>query len=403
MSSQRPDRRGFLRGTIGAAAAGAWMTSCGNGDGASTDTTDAGAGESSLPDGLDPADFQVHQENPLVLEGKREHQRGLITPTDKVFVRGNLPLPSASILDDRAAWSFEVSGVANPRAVTVGELQRMRPITVAAVLQCSGNGRKYFPHGASGSPWGVGAAANVIWTGVRVADVIDALGGPKGDGLKYLTGSGGETLPEGFDDAARAERSVPMERALEEGILALQMNGEPLTLAHGGPVRLVVPGYYGVNNVKFVRALALTAEQSTVRMQQKSYRVRPVGEGSSPDQPSMYEMNVKSWITGPLDTAASGQLQVTGVAFSGQAPIESVEVTTDGGATWSRAELVGPDLGRYAWRTFALPWDAAAGTHMLASRATDANGNVQPEMPPQNERGYAHNGWRDPAVSVEIA
>ena len=166
--------------------------------------------------------------------------------------------------------------------MTVGELQRMRPITVAAVLQCSGNGRKYFPHGASGSPWGVGAAANVIWSGVRVADVIDALGGPKGEGLKYLTGSGGEILPEGFDDAARAERSVPMERALAEGILALQMNGEPLTLAHGGPVRLVVPGFYGVNNVKFLRALALTAEQSTVRMQQKSYRVRRSGRAVAP-------------------------------------------------------------------------------------------------------------------------
>lgn len=399
MSSERPDRRGFLRGTIGAAAAGAWMTSCGDGS-----TTDGAATEApGLPDGLDAADFQVHQANPLVLEGKREHQRGLVTPTDKVFVRGNLPLPPASILEDRASWSIEVGGVANPRAVTVGELQRMRPITVAAVLQCSGNGRKYFPHGASGSPWGVGAAANVIWSGVRVADVIDALGGPKGEGLKYLTGSGGEILPEGFDDAARAERSVPMERALAEGILALQMNGEPLTLAHGGPVRLVMPGFYGVNNVKFVRALALTAEQSTVRMQQKSYRVRPVGEGSSPDQPSMYEMNVKSWITGPLGTAAAGPLQVTGVAFSGESPIESVEVTTDGGATWSRAELVGPDLGPYAWRTFAYPWDAAAGTHMLASRATDRNGSVQPEIPPQNERGYGHNGWRDPAVTVEIA
>lgn len=399
MSSERPDRRGFLRGTLGAAAAGAWMTSCGNGA-----TTDDSATEvPGLPDGLDPADFQVHQENPLVLEGKREHQRGLVTPTDKVFVRGNLPLPPASILDDRAAWTIDVGGVANPRAVTVGELQRMRPITVAAVLQCSGNGRKYFPHGASGSPWGVGAAANVIWSGVRVADVIDALGGPKGEGLTYLTGSGGEILPEGFDDAARAERSIPMERALAEGILALQMNGEPLTLAHGGPVRLVVPGFYGVNNVKFLRALALTAEQSTVRMQQKSYRVRPVGEGSSPDQPSMYEMNVKSWITGPLGTAAAGPLQVTGVAFSGESPIESVEVTTDGGASWSRAELVGPDLGPYAWRTFSYPWDAAAGTHMLASRATDRNGSVQPEIPPQNERGYAHNGWRDPAVTVEIA
>ena len=351
MSSERPDRRGFLRGTLGAAAAGAWMTSCGNGA-----TTDDSATEvPGLPDGLDPADFQVHQENPLVLEGKREHQRGLVTPTDKVFVRGNLPLPPASILDDRAAWTIDVGGVANPRAVTVGELQRMRPITVAAVLQCSGNGRKYFPHGASGSPWGVGAAANVIWSGVRVADVIDALGGPKGEGLTYLTGSGGEILPEGFDDAARAERSIPMERAIAEGILALQMNGEPLTLAHGGPVRLVVPGFYGVNNVKFLRA---SRWPGAVRSHAAEELPRaPVGGAAAPTHP--YEMNVKSWITGP--ELRPPVRQVTGIAFSGESPIESVEVTPDGGATsrqWGRprplrlADLLVP-VGRRRWHPHA--------------------------------------------------
>lgn len=405
MSSERidrPDRRGFLRGSLGAAAAGALMTSCGDSKGGASSTAPADEGP-GLPDGLEVEDFLMHQSAPLALEGRREHQRGLITPTDKVFVRANLPFPEATVLDDPDAWSFEITGVASPRTMTVGELKRMRPITVAAVLQCSGNGRKFFPHGASGSPWGVGAAANVLWTGVRLGDVVEALGGPQGNGLRFVNGSGGETLPEGVDESARAERSIPIEKALRDGILAWQMNGEALTLSHGGPLRLFVPGYYGVNHVKFVKRLALSADESNARMQAKSYRVRPVGESSSTEQPSMYEMNVKSWITGPLERTAAGARQVTGVAFSGGTPIDSVEVTTDGGTTWSRAELIGPDLGPFAWRTFSMPWEAKAGTHVLASRATDRDGKTQPETPEQNERGYAHNGWRDPAVTVEIA
>ena len=118
----------------------------------------------------------------------------------------------------------------------------------------------------------------------------------------------------------------------------------------------------------------------------------------------MWRMNVKSWIDAPLgtDTVAAGEIEITGVAFSGEAPIEAVEVSADGGATWQQAELLGEDLGRYAWRRFSLKWNAPKGTHTLSSRARDASGSVQPELRLENARGYAHNGWRDPSVTVQV-
>jgi hypothetical protein len=119
-------------------------------------------------------------------------------------------------------------------------------------------------------------------------------------------------------------------------------------------------------------------------------------------------MNVKSWITGPIEDAPSdaplkaGLQTVRCVAFCGTSEVASVEISTDGGATWTAAEAQGEAMGPYAWREFSIKWNATAGKHMLASRATDAEGNVQPKLRLENERGYAHNGWFDPGVRVEI-
>ena len=347
-----------------------------------------------------PLDFIAHGE--MTLETRRELLNGLVTPSDQLFVRGNLGFPNESILEDRDGWTLEVEGVGSPKSLTLADLKGIGHTTTAAVLQCSGNGRKFFEHGPSGSPWGVGAAGNVLWTGVALREVIDALGGVAG-GAKFITGTGGEDVPADIERTVIVERSVPIEPAMENALLAWDMNSEPLSLSHGGPLRLVVPGYYGVNNVKYLKKLAATTEESDAKIQQTSYRVRPIGADGAPDQPSMWDMNVKSWVSSPLASRTAGKTHVTGVAFSGQAPIESVEVSTDGGGTWSDAELVGPDLGPFAWRQFALAWDARPGEHTLASRARDAAGNVQPELRVENHRGYKHNGWRDPAVTIAIS
>ncbi|MEM6490221.1 MAG: molybdopterin-dependent oxidoreductase, partial [Pseudomonadota bacterium] len=269
------------------------------------------------------------------------------------------------------------------------------------VLQCSGNGRGFFAHETSGSQWLTGAAGNVMWTGVPVSSVVAALGGVVG-GAQYMTGTGGENIPAGLDPLTlMVERSVPIE-AHGQALLAWELNGEPLPLAHGGPLRLVVPGYYGVNNVKHIKRLAFTEEQSMAKIQQSGYRMREVGASGAPEQPSMFQMNVKSWITHPLLEASTGRVLINGVAMGGTETLARIEVSLDGGERWAEAEFLGPDLGPYAWRPFMLAADLPAGTHVLASRATTVGGATQPEDFPPNHRGYGHNGWSAHAVEVTV-
>lgn len=392
-------RRHFLVGSAGAAGAIAAVGVAG------FDPREAFAQEAkALPGYADWKDADaviVHSENTIEMKRGAGGTSG-ITPSDGLYVRNNITAPGEEILADRDAWEVSVEGVRNPRTMTLGELRTLGIETVATVLQCSGNGRGFFDHEASGTQWTVGAAGCVLWSGVPVRAVVEELGGV-GDGLRFMTSTGGETIPEGLDPkTVVVERSVPME-AMENAILAWEMNGEPIPLAHGGPLRVVVPGYYGVNNVKYVKRLAFTETESDAKIQTSGYRIRPVGVSGAPDQPSMWEMTVKSWITHPLMDAATGRVQIHGVAFGGARAVQGVEVSIDGGETWQQARFVGPDLGRYAWRPFVLEAELQPGTHTIASRATDAEGNVQPEDFEPNERGYGHNGWRAHAVDVTVS
>lgn len=343
----------------------------------------------------------VHTE--LTLETERGAiGTSVITPNDVVYVRNNLTPPPQEVLDDRDAWEVAFEGVAEPRTMTVGEMKGLGIETVATVLQCSGNGRGLYDHEASGTQWITGAAGCIIWSGVPLRAVAEELGGVT-DGAKFITGTGGETIPEGLDPKDLiVERSVPVE-VLEHAILAWEMNGEPIPIAHGGPLRLIIPGYYGVNNVKYVKKLAFTQVESDASIQVSSYRVRPVGVDGAADQPSMWEMKVKSWITHPLMDTKSGRVMVNGVAFGGIDPVEKVEVSIDDGETWEEAEFVGPDLGRFAWRPFVLSIDLEPGTHTIMSRATDTQGHVQEEVSEPNHRAYDYRGWRKLAVEVTVA
>ncbi|MBO6849060.1 MAG: molybdopterin-dependent oxidoreductase [Marinobacter sp.] len=327
---------------------------------------------------------------------------GVITPSDRLFVRNNLPAPADDIATDPDAWEVRIEGVKKPTTLTVGDLKRMGVTTVASVLQCSGNGRAFFPHGASGTQWSVGAAGCVLWTGVALKDVVEALGGAADD-ARYITSTGGETLPDGLDPkTVMVERSVPT-KAMETALLAWEMNDEALPVTHGGPLRMVVPGYFGVNNVKYVKTVAFTENQTDAKIQASGYRVRDVGVKGSPDQPSMWDMNVKSWVTAPLENGRKGRNMIYGVAFGGTVALSKVEVSVDGGRNWKEARFLGPDLGPYAWRPFVMATDLAAGEHRIVSRATDAEGNTQPEERTENERGYGHNGWKDHGVTVAVA
>lgn len=325
-----------------------------------------------------------------------------ITPAEYLYIRNNLPAPDASIVANRDAWQVAFEGVRNPRTLTVAELKSIGVETVATVLQCSGNGRGYFPSKPSGTPWTVGAAGCVLWSGVPLRFVVESLGGAA-PGMNWLTGTGGEKLPDNVDPLTLVERSVAI-RAMNDALLAWEMNGAPLSLAHGGPLRLVVPGYFGVNNVKYVKRIALTANESQAKIQQTGYRMTPLGAQSKASEPSVQELNVKSFITGPAGDhqVKAGVVYVTGVAFSGLQPIRRVEISSDGGRNWIEAPFVGIDLGRFAWRQFAMPLRMSAGNYVLVSRATDAAGNVQPEQRFENAHGFSNNSWKDPAVLLTV-
>jgi sulfite oxidase len=391
----RVSRRGVLLGSTGAIAAGVFASP--------SIAEKAVESPKPLPDSLTWKNADaliVHSAN--TIETKREVVGSAgITPLDELFVRNNIAPPPASIMDDPDAWQLSVEGVKAPRALSVADLKKLGIETVASVLQCSGNGRAFFKHKASGTPWQVGAAGCVLWTGVPLRAVAAELGGVL-EGRKFITGTGGEVIPEGLDPKSlMVERSVPLD-ALDTALLAWEVNGKPIPLAHGGPLRFVVPGFFGVNNVKYIKKLAFTETESDSKIQKSGYRVRGVGVKGAPDQPSMWQMPVKSWIRDPLATSTPGRVPIRGIAFGGAGGVKKVEVSVDGGKTWSEASLVGPDLGPYAWRTFAYTADLKAGSHEIACRATDTAGETQPEIMEENERGYRHNGWRSHAVTVTV-
>lgn len=347
----------------------------------------------------------IHSAN--TMETKRSaFGSGIITPLDRLFVRNNISPPSEDIVADPDVWPISIEGVKNPVNLTVAELKTLGMSSVAMVLQCSGNGRAYFPSKPSGTQWTVGAAGCVVFTGVPVKTVLEHVGGIV-ESAKYMTGTGGEPIPEGLDaNTIQVERSVPLE-GIEDAILAWEINGEPIPLAHGGPLRLVIPGYTGVNNVKYIKRLAFTEDQSKANIQQSSYRLAPMGEKGAPTQASVWTMPVKSWITYPAgepdQKVKAGKVQIQGLAMGGTSDVTGVEVSVDGGKNWQKAEFIGPDLGPYAWRQFVLSTDLKAGDYTIASRATNKAGDTQPVERQENNRGYLNNSWVDHQLTVTVA
>jgi len=346
----------------------------------------------------------VHSANTIEMR-RGATGNGALTTLNQLYVRNNLAPPSADIVVKADEWVVQIAGVRHPKALTVRELKSMRTENLAMVLQCSGNGRGMFPSKPSGTPWQVGAAGCVMWTGVPVRDLVHAAGGLL-PGMLFMSGTGGEVLPAGIDARSRVERSVPA-AALENAVLAWEINGQPIPLAHGGPLRLVVPGFTGVNSVKYVKKLTFTAAESDAFIQQTDYRMTPAAEASvRPSDPSVWQMPPKSWINMPLAgdaNAPDGTLVIRGVAFAGVNAVKQVDASVDGGVTWQRATLVGPDLGRFAWRQFELPVQLPAGRYVLVSRVTDVSGNVQVENRVENKAGYLNSSWRDHAVSITVA
>ena len=308
------------------------------------------------------------------------------TPAEAVYVRNNLTEPE---LPD--SWSVEVAGTKMPRLLSIGELFGNHPrVELTTVLQCAGNGRRRLPTPAAGVQWDLGGMACVDWSGVRLADVVAAAGGVSTE-APYLTVLGSDAAP---DDPARVERSVPAADALADAILADRLNGDPLPSIHGRPVRFVMPGYFAVNSVKWVRRIAFTDRESTADIQTVRYRKVPPGEEPSPNNPSLWAIGPTAVIVAAEPGA--GCVTVSGVAFSGGDAIEGVDLTADGGA-WEPATL-SPDRGRFAWRRFhgVIQADGAA---WVSARCRTGDG-IQPRHSEPNQDGYAVDGWEELAYRL---
>lgn len=318
----------------------------------------------------------VHDTRPLTVECPRVLLGVPVTPTAEMFVRQNLDLPDPAVLADRDAWLVDVGGV----VFTLRELRSMPSVTRRVVMECAGNARNALGRDFAGeTPWGAGAAACVDWTGVALASVLD--GTPPG---RWCTATGADARGRAPDPPPqRVERSIPADKALADGLLVWALNREPIPLAHGGPLRLIVPGWFAVNSVKFLTRIAFGGTESDAEIQRTRYRYRPPGAPLSAAYPTTGPLRVKSLVT----EHRAGR--VRGVAWSGEAPVQRVEVTVDGGSSWCEADL-DEVADPAAWRCFSASVPPSAA---VASRATDAMGAVQPRVAEPNASGYANNGW----------
>jgi DMSO/TMAO reductase YedYZ molybdopterin-dependent catalytic subunit len=306
-------------------------------------------------------------------------------------------------LVDVATWRLEVGGlVERPRSLTLEDLQALPSVTMPVTLECAGNGRAGLDPRPLSQPWLVEAVGTGRWTGVPLRALLDAVG-VRGEAVEVVFGGLDRGVEGGVEQAY--ERSLPLDDpVLDEAFLAYALNGVPLPPQHGFPLRLVVPGWYGMASVKWLARIAAVDAPFTGYQQARGYRLRTSeddpGEPVSRIEPRalMVPPGIPDFMTRQR-FVAPGPVVLEGRAWSGWGPVERVEVSTDGGATWADASVQAP-AGPRAWSRFELSWEAAPGEYELRCRATDATGRRQPGEAPWNVGGYANNAVHRLAVTV---
>ena len=290
-------------------------------------------------------------------------------------------------------WSLTIGGeVEKPYSISLAELSKLEKHSVVNTLECAGNGRSLHDPKVPGVQWGKGAVGNARFTGVRLRDLLQR-GGVKPTG-KHVMFRGADEVP---GNVPPFIRSIPIEKALDEDtLIALDMNGAPLTKHHGFPARAMVPGWIGAASCKWLTEIKVLDKEFVGNFMSPGYRFpnQPVKPGDAvkpEDTHPVTSLNVKSLIVAPLDGSAvrSRTVQIQGVAWAGEAEITRVDVSTDGGATWQPAQL-GHDNARYAWRLWTHKWKAPkSGDYTVMSRATDSQGRTQPATTVWNPSGIS--------------
>lgn len=325
----------------------------------------------------------------------------LITPNDRFYVRCHMPVPADTA---EAGWALAIDGeVGTPLSLTVAELKQLPQTSVTMTLECAGNGRAFFDPPVAGIQWRKGAVGTAKWTGVRVADVLKKAGAKAGATHIWVAGA---DRPMGTQPPF--VRQVPIAKAVDpDTIIAWAMNDQPIPAVHGAPLRLIVPGWEGAYAIKWLNKVTVATKEYDGFWVATGYRypTKRVAPGAAVDPKDLAPLTglvVKSLITAPLDgaTVAPGRIAVAGFAWAGETAIAKVDVSTDSGATWLPARLVGAAV-KYSWRRFEFEFTATKQeTHTILSRATDAKGVTQPIVPQWNPSGYL---WNAPdQVRIEV-
>ena len=349
--------------------------------------------------------MQWHSERPLTGSVPAHEHDFDATPNDRMFVRNNLTTPAIDINTHR----LTIKGLVDKELSfsTFDLAKEFRTVSMRGMLECAGSGRSTYRPAASGTPWlETGGMGCPVWGGVRLADLLKAAG--LKPGAAHVAGQGGD--PGMVPTAAPVIRSIPMAKAMNEATLvAWAMNGEPLPWVHGYPLRLVVPGWVGSASTKWLHTLSVLDAPFKGTYMDSSYRVprTPIEPGTKmpPDAVSAEAWPVKSIITSPAPNAhvKSGPILVRGRAWVGEGAVERVEISSDEGKTWQRAQLApASPLHPYAWRTFTYEHrPQRPGYVSFLARAWDDRGNSQPAVPYWNPLGYFWNGWHRVGVVVD--
>jgi DMSO/TMAO reductase YedYZ molybdopterin-dependent catalytic subunit len=313
-----------------------------------------------------------------------------ITPVGLHYLLIHFDIPAV----DAATWRLEVGGlVERPLSLSLDELKARPARTLAVTMECAGNGRALYEPRALSQPWLLEAVGTAEWTGTPLAPVLEEAGlGP--DALEVVfTGSDRGVQGEVEHDY---ERSLPVAEARrEEVLLAWAINGQPLPPQHGFPVRLLVPSWYGMTSVKWLRSITAVGEPFRGWQQDVAYRLRQSDEEEGTPvtrilpRALMSPPGIPDFLARTRFVGAGGCV-LEGRAWSGTPPVVRVEVSTDGGETWADAELE-PAASPFAWQGWRFDWAAEPGEHELCCRATDTAGRTQPIEPQWNYDGFCNN------------
>ena len=322
----------------------------------------------------------IREKEPANLEMPFSALESFITPNHEFYVRSHFAMPKI----DLARWRLRIEGaVARPLELSHADLGGRRMITRPVTMECAGNSRIFLQPKAKGVQWEMGAVGNAEWTGVSLGELLAEAGCAENACEVILEGADSGTIAEPPRPAGQVHysRSLSLGKAGRDVLLALQMNGEPLTPAHGFPLRAIVPGWYAVASVKWLKRIIITDKPFNGYYQTLDYAVWK-REGNQARLTSLSSIQTKAVIISPAKgetVPANSSVRLRGGAWTGNGEIRKVDVSADNGKTWHEAKLLG-DSKLNAWRLWEFNWKtpAQSGKATLIARATDSKGGTQP-------------------------